>query len=78
MKISYDEAKRLRTLRERGLDFENAHRVFSGDYLEFLDDRHDYGENRYIVFGELDGRADAIVWPPPRRHAPHHFDETCT
>lgn len=64
MKIDYDEAKRLLTLRERGLDFVDAVRVFAGDYLEFADDRHDYGEDRYIAYGELDGRAVAIVWTP--------------
>lgn len=66
MKISYDEKKRQSTLAERGLDFEDAIKVFAGDYLEFVDDRHDYGEERYIVFGELEGRAVAIVWTPRR------------
>ncbi len=62
MKIAYDELKRQWTLRERGLDFADASKVFEASYLEFLDDRHDYGEDRYIVYGELDGRAVAIVW----------------
>lgn len=66
MKISYDEKKCQWTLVERGLDFEDAIKVFAGDYLEFADDRRDYGEDRYIVFGELDGRAVAIVWTPRR------------
>lgn len=64
MNIDFDEAKRLLTLRERGLDFADAAKVFAGDYLEFVDDRRDYGEDRYIVYGELDGRAVAIVWTP--------------
>ena len=64
MNIEYDEAKRLLTLRERGLDFADATKVFAGDYLEFIDDRNDYGEDRYIIYGELDGRAVAIVWTP--------------
>lgn len=64
MEISFDEAKRQWTLRERDLDFADADKIFAGDYLEFIDDRHDYGEDRYIVYGELDGRAVAIVWTP--------------
>lgn len=64
MKISYDDGKRQSTLEVRGLDFADAHKVFAADYLEFLDDRRDYGEDRYIVFGELDDRAVAIVWTP--------------
>lgn len=62
MKIAYDERKRQWTLLELGLDFADASKVFEADYLEFLDDRQDYGEDRYIVYGELDGRAVAIVW----------------
>jgi len=64
MDISFDEAKRRKTLRERGLDFADAAKVFAGDYLEFVDDRRDYGEDRYIIYGALDGRAVAIVWTP--------------
>lgn len=64
MKISYDEAKRQWTLRERGLDFIDAAMVFAADYLEFVDDRHEYGEDHYIAYGELSGRAVAIVWTP--------------
>ena len=64
MKISFDEAKRLWTLRERGLDFADAGKVFAKDYLEFVDDRYDYGETRYIIFGELAGRPVSIVWTP--------------
>ena len=64
MRISYDEAKREWTLANRGLDFADAVRIFAGDYLEFVDDRFDYGEDRYIIYGELDGRAVAIVWTP--------------
>jgi uncharacterized DUF497 family protein len=64
MRFTWDEAKRLETLGERGLDFRDAPRVFAEDYLEFLDDRKDYGEVRYIIFGFLEGRRVSIVWTP--------------
>lgn len=62
MKIAFDEGKRLKTLQERGLDFSDAPKVFAGAWLVIQDDRFDYGEERFISFGELDGRAIAIVW----------------
>ncbi len=64
IKISFDEAKRQWTLEQRGLDFADAVKIFAGDYLEFIDDRYDYGEDRYIVYGELDARTVVIVWTP--------------
>ena len=63
MRISYDEAKRQRTLDERGLDFAHADHVFKGKALQVVDDRFDYGEVRYQTMGMLndrlrDGRLD--------------------
>jgi uncharacterized DUF497 family protein len=39
MRVTYDPEKRERTLRERGLDFEDAAHVFSGMTLEVEDTR---------------------------------------
>jgi uncharacterized protein len=62
--IEFDETKRRKTLEERGLDFFDCSRLFAGDYLEYEDDRVDYGEKRYIALGSLNGRAVAVVWTP--------------
>ena len=56
MAITYDPRKRLKTLRERGLDFEDAALVFAGPTLEAEDLRKDYGETRLICYGYLEGR----------------------
>lgn len=64
MEITYDEAKRLKTLEERGLDFEDAPRVFAAPHFDLVDDRKDYGEDRYLTFGILDERHISIVWTP--------------
>ncbi len=64
MRITYDLAKREWTLRERGLDFEDAAEVFAGLQITRLDDREDYGEDRYITFGYLRGRMMVVVWTP--------------
>ena len=62
MNISYDPDKRARTLAERGLDFEDAGDVFAGETIDFIDDRHDYGEVRWLSFGRLRRRLVVIVW----------------
>ena len=62
MRISYDPAKRERTLQERGLDFDDAARVFDGPTLTRPDLREDYGE--YQSFGLLRGRMVVVVWTP--------------
>jgi uncharacterized DUF497 family protein len=64
MEITYDPAKRARTLAERGLDFEDAVNVFIGSTLTLQDDRRDYGETRYQTFGLLNERLVALVWTP--------------
>lgn len=60
MRISYDPAKRQKTLDERGLDFDDAPVVFSGLTFEVEDARQDYGEIRIICFGYLAGRLVVI------------------
>jgi uncharacterized DUF497 family protein len=62
MKITYDPAKRAKTLEERGLDFEDAPEVFSGPTVTAPDLRRDYGEERFITFGALHGREVVLVW----------------
>ena len=64
MKITYDPVKRDRTLLERGLDFEDAAKVFAGQAFTLLDERQDYGEDRYQTMGLLDGRLVMVVWTP--------------
>ncbi len=58
--VGYDPKKREATLRDRGLDFEDATIVFDGDTIEIEDTRQDYGETRVICFGRLAGRLVVI------------------
>lgn len=64
MKISFDPTKRERTLKERGLDFADAAEVFAGIHTVEPDDRHDYGEARFISAGLLHARVVVLVWTP--------------
>jgi uncharacterized DUF497 family protein len=71
MRISYDPAKRERTLADRGLDFDDAVEVFEGVTAEIQDTRKDYGEPRVICFGLLRGRLIQVVYTP--RGADRHI-----
>jgi uncharacterized DUF497 family protein len=60
--IEYDPAKREETLKNRGLDFEDAPKILGGTYLQMEDDRADYGETRWLVVGRLNQIMVALVW----------------
>ena len=72
MRVSYDPAKRDKTLDERGLDFKDAVTVFEGLTVEIEDTRKDYGERRLLCFGLLDGRL-VVVGYTPRGSVRHVF-----
>jgi len=61
MRFSWDERKRRLNLREHGLDFVDAPRVFEGPTFTFEDDRFAYDEQRFVTLGLLDGLAVSIV-----------------
>jgi uncharacterized protein len=69
--ISFDPAKRTRTLADRGLDFTDAVEIFAGITAEVEDTREDYVETRIICFGFLRGRLVQIVYTP--RGADRHI-----
>jgi uncharacterized DUF497 family protein len=62
VEITFDPAKRDKTLAERGLDFKDAPGLFSGDELTREDARVDYGEDRFVTAGYLAGRMVVLVW----------------
>lgn len=50
-------------LKNHGLDFVNAPRVFAGTTFTFEDDRSDYGEQRLHTLGLLAGVPVSIIHP---------------
>ena len=64
MRITFDPAKRVRTLAERGLDFEDAELVFAGTTIEIDDTPRNYGERRVICYGLLAGRIVVVGYTP--------------
>lgn len=64
MVITFDPAKRDKTLTERGVDFADAAEVFAGPTYTLPDDRFDYPEPRFITIGQMKNRMVVIVWTP--------------
>ena len=55
MRFTWSESKRAINLKEHGLDFKDAPRVFEGLTFSYEDDRFAYGEQRFITLGLLAG-----------------------
>ena len=64
MRVTFDPAKREKTLTERGLDFADAMTVFEGTTIEVEDTRKDYGERRIVSYGLLAGRMVVVGYTP--------------
>jgi uncharacterized protein len=62
VKIEYDPAKRDDILRRRGLDLADATELFIDEGFTEIDDRLDYGEERWVSVGPLKGDIVACVW----------------
>ena len=63
-RIEFDPAKSEQVFEQRGFDLAYASRLFPGYVLEREDTRHDYGERRYKVIGELMGDVVVIIYTP--------------
>jgi uncharacterized DUF497 family protein len=72
VRITFDPAKRAKTLAARGLDFTDAAEVFSGLTFEIEDTRRNYGERRIMCFGTLEARR-VVVGYVQRGNARHVF-----
>ncbi len=64
MDVIFDEAKRQKTLRDRGLDFADGGKVFDGPKYTQEDDRFGYSEPRFRTYGLIDNRLVMIAWTP--------------
>lgn len=62
VRFEWHEAKRQETLRTRGLDFADLARFDWAGAVDILDDRTDYGEERHVAVGHLDGRLLVVAY----------------
>jgi uncharacterized DUF497 family protein len=63
MDFEWDDAKAESNFRKHGVDFEEATRVFDDPLrIEWFDDRQNYGEDRFLVLGEVAGRILLVAY----------------
>jgi len=62
LKVIWDEEKRRANLAKHGLDFAAAEGLFDDYRLERLDTRQDYGEDRWIALGLIQGNIVVLVY----------------
>ena len=61
MRFAWDEAKREANIRKHGIDFVGIEELFEGYTITIEDDRFNYGEQRFVTFGMLEGRVVAVA-----------------
>jgi uncharacterized DUF497 family protein len=61
MRFTWSERKRALNIKDHGLDFVDAPRVFEGATFTFEDSRFNYGEQRFETLGLLAGVPVSIV-----------------
>lgn len=61
MEFDWDADKAKANLRKHGIDFVGIPDRFQGETVTVFADRFDYGEQRYVTFGILEGRILAVA-----------------
>ena len=61
MRFTWDETKRVINLKQHGFDFADAPAMFAGVTFTYADDRFDYGEQRFVTLGMLNGMVVSTV-----------------
>jgi uncharacterized DUF497 family protein len=57
LKFEWNESKAADNYAKHGVSFDMAKRVFKDLFAaEFVDDRQDYGEDRFVIIGSADGQ----------------------
>jgi uncharacterized protein len=65
MTYEWDEAKNRANIQKHGLDFAEAEELFRGLLLIRPDTRDDYGEERWIGIGMIQGRLALVAFSEP-------------
>ena len=62
MQFEWDEQKNRVNIQKHGIDFADAVELFASPMLTALDDREDYGEDRWIGLGRVKARVLVVVY----------------
>ena len=68
MQFEWDEAKNLENIRKHEIDFADVSVMFDGEMLIELDDRFDYGEDRWFGIGFIGFGIAVLVWTERREN----------
>lgn len=68
MEFEWDEQKRQKNIEKHHVDFVLADALFATEFVTIPDDRMDYGEERWIAGGLIDGQfyVCAFTWRSAR------------
>jgi uncharacterized protein len=67
MNFEWDDLKNEINLDKHGFDFADTYRVFDSPMVVDIDNRRDYGEDRWIGTGMLDRRIIVVIFTEPDR-----------
>ena len=62
MNTSYDSTKNEKNIAKHGISFELIHKIDWSADVTFIDERFDYGEQRYITVAPIDKRIHVLGW----------------
>ncbi len=65
MDFEWDESKNKTNIDKRDLDFADARQIFDAPMLVKIDNRKDYGEERFVGIGFLQNLVVVIVFTEP-------------
>ncbi len=65
MKFTWDEEKNAINRQKHGIDFDDVSTVFEKPMMTFLDQRKEYGEDRWVGIGWLRDILAVIVFTEP-------------
>ena len=61
MLFEWDDMKNERNIQQHGIDFLDVPALFDGPLLTDLDDRMDYGEERWVSIGMISNLTTVVV-----------------
>jgi len=61
VRFEWDETKRLANIKIHAIDFVDLEVLFEGATVTVLDDRFDYGEERFVTLGLLNAVALVVI-----------------
>ena len=68
MRYEWDDAKNRANIRKHGIDFIDVPSMFRHPMVTFLDQKQDYGEERWIGIGILGTVSAVVVFTEPKEN----------